>query len=204
MRVTPEMPHTKQKSRRVFAIFQVAIYSFAVTACATHANLPVLDASKQQLGVARVYHLEIGDKLKINVFGEKDLSGTFKIDARGKIPFPLVGNIDARGRTTESFRRHLSKRLSNGYLRRPKLTVDIVNYRPIYVHGEVRSGGEHPFKVGLKLRDAIVIAGGYTYRAEESYVILMRTGQSGPVRIPLPTELTVLPGDNIRIPERFF
>ena len=178
--------------------------SLALSACAAGSNLPLLDATKSNIGVKQAYRLSVGDKIKINVFGEADLSGTFEVDPRGNVPYPLIGSLAAQNLSVEEFRLHLVNRLSNGYLKRPKVTVDILNYRPIYVHGEVRKGGEHPFRSELKLRDAIVIAGGYTYRAEESYVILTRAGRTGTVRVAMPADITVMPGDNIRIPERFF
>jgi polysaccharide export outer membrane protein len=106
--------------------------------------------------------------------------------------------------TLAEVRSAVTRRLSDGYLKNPKITVEILTYRPIYVHGEVRSGGEFPFKNGLKLRDAIALAGGYTYRANQGYVLLGRNGQSGDVRVSMPSDVLVMPGDNIRIPERFF
>ncbi len=70
--------------------------------------------------------------------------------------------------------------------------------------GEVRSGGEFPFKSGLKLRDAIALAGGFTYRANETHVLLVREGSPQQYRVAMPADIDVLPGDNIRVPERFF
>ena len=79
-----------------------------------------------------------------------------------------------------------------------------MSYRPIYVHGEVRNGGKFPFENGLKIRDAVAVAGGYTYRANQNFVLLQREGEAGDVRVPLPNDVLLMPGDNIRIPERFF
>lgn len=180
------------------------VLPFVLSGCATHTNLPVLKVGRNDPGVDRVHRLGIGDKLKINVFGESELSGDYEVDASGFIPFPLIGNVKAAGLSVHELQARLQRRLANGYLRRPRITVDITNYRPIYIHGEVRNGGEHPFKTGLKLRDAIALAGGYTYRADEAYVLLSRADRRETYRVMLPSNLRILPGDNIRIPERLF
>lgn len=180
------------------------VLPFVLSGCATHTNLPVLKVGRNDPGVDRVHRLGIGDKLKINVFGESELSGDYEVDASGFIPFPLIGNVKAAGLSVHELQARLQRRLANGYLRRPRITVDITNYRPIYIHGEVRNGGEHPFKTGLKLRDAIALAGGYTYRADEAYVLPSRADRRETYRVMLPSNLRILPGDNIRIPERLF
>lgn len=152
----------------------------------------------------RGYRLGVGDKVRLTVFGEPDLSGTFEISSLGRISLPLAGDVDAAGLDANALRDAAARRLSDGYLKNPKVTIDIVGYRPIYVHGEVRSGGEFPFKTGLRLRDAVALAGGYTYRADQGYVVLSRPGLAQDARVRLPTDVIVMPGDNIRIPERYF
>jgi protein involved in polysaccharide export with SLBB domain len=188
----------------LLSLVLLAPLGVAITGCASHANLPVLEVGRNNAGVDRVYRLEAGDKLTIRVFSETELSGKYEVAANGYVPFPLIGNVEARGLTLGQFRRRLAQRLANGYLKRPRITVDITSYRPIYVHGEVRNGGKHEFKAGLKVQDVVAMAGGYTYRADESFIILNRVGRPGAVRVVLPSNLNVLPGDNIRIPERFF
>ena len=102
--------------------------------------------------------------------------------------------VPRRGDTTARSRRHPEN---------PEVAVDVFDYRPIYVHGEVKNGGEFQYKSGLRLRDAVAMAGGYTYRAEQSYVLLGRDDQKE-LQVTMPGDAPVLPGDNIRIPERFF
>lgn len=151
----------------------------------------------------RTYRLGIGDKLKITVFGEENLSGPAEVNAMGQVALPLAGEIPAAGQSLVKFREFVARRLSDGYLKNPKVTVEITNYRGIYVHGEVKQGGEFAYKPGLTIRDAVAVAGGYTYRADQSNVVVTREGQQA-VRLPLPSEVPVLPGDNLQIPERFF
>jgi polysaccharide export outer membrane protein len=175
----------------------------AMTACAGEAVPPPSALIKSQ-ELSRAYRLGIGDKVKVNVYGEQDLSGQFEVSSAGAIALPLVGELPAKGRTIQEFRDQVAARLAQGYLTNPRVTVEVLSYRPIYVHGEVRNGGEFPFKSGMALRDAIALAGGYTYRANQSYVVLIREGDPQEHRVPLPSTLNVLPGDNIQIPERFF
>jgi polysaccharide export outer membrane protein len=178
-----------------------------IAACSDRATAPTAGVS-QGLGspgaLSRVYRLGIGDRLKLTVYGEADLSGTFEVNAQGNVALPLVGDIAAKGRGINEFRDAVARRLSEGYLKSPRVSVEVANFRPIYVHGEVRNGGEFAFKNGLKVRDAVAVAGGFTYRADQSYVLLTREGERGEVKVPMAGDLEVLPGDNIRIPERFF
>jgi polysaccharide export outer membrane protein len=152
----------------------------------------------------RVYRLGIGDKLKVSVFGEQDLSGQFEVNALGNVPMPLIGEIPAKGRSANDIRDQIAQRLSDGYLRNPKVNVEVQTYRPIYVHGEVRNSGEFQFKQGLRVRDAVAMAGGYSYRANQGYALITREGEPDEMRVALPSDMVVLPGDNIRIPERYF
>lgn len=151
----------------------------------------------------RIYKLGVGDKLKLTVFGEENLSGQFEVNALGNISVPLIGEVPAQGQSLGEFRNSVARRLADGYLKNPKVNVDILNYRPIYVHGEVKNGGEFPYRNGLSLRDAVAMAGGYTYRADQSYLYIGRDAEAD-AAIKMPSDVPVLPGDNIRIPERFF
>lgn len=154
--------------------------------------------------LASAYRLGAGDKIKISVFGEQDLSGQFEVNGHGAVSMPLIGEVPATGRTVQELREDLARRLAKGYLKSPKVSVDVVTYRPIYVHGEVKNGGEFQYKNGLRLRDAVAMAGGYTYRAQTSYVLITRDGASQEYRVGLPSDTPVMPGDNIRVPERMF
>jgi polysaccharide export outer membrane protein len=177
-------------------------------ACADGTEAPELPLASASDGSARhfsrVYRLGVGDKLNINVFGEPTLSGTFEVGATGSISIPLVGEIPADGRPIEEFRHAVSSRLAQGYLKNPKVSVDIVRFKPIYVHGEVKKGGEYDYRSGSRLSDVIAQAGGYTYRAEKSFVLVIRGGEPREFKVRTSNPFEVLPGDNIRVPERFF
>lgn len=193
-----------------FAFAAAAIAAAWLSACANSpsAQLPNFATGKSAFATAtptsRVYRLGPGDKLKITVFGEDNLSGQFDVNPSGSVGMALLGDVQAKGLTVQEFRDAVTQRLvREGILKNPKVAVDVLNYRPIYVHGEVKNGGEFQYKSGLRLRDAVAMAGGYTYRAEQSYVLLGRDDQKE-LQVTMPGDAPVLPGDNIRIPERFF
>ena len=191
-------------TRRAASALALTILA-ALGACSDGTSMgPGLDEHKIARRDLSSYRLGVGDKVRLNVFGEADLSGTFEVGAAGQISLPLVGDIQAAGLDVNGLRDAASQRLSKGYLKQPKITVEVVGYRPIYVHGEVKSSGEFPFKNGLRLRDAIALAGGYTYRANQGFVVLARDGTQKEAQVRLPTDMLVMPGDNIRIPERYF
>jgi polysaccharide export outer membrane protein len=181
----------------------VLLCAVSLFACADGRSGPELGStSSPQL--PRIYRLGIGDKIKLGVYGEQDLSGQFEVNALGAVPLPLIGEVPAKGLSIQEFRDTVHRRLAAGYVKAPKVNVEVVSYRPIYVHGEVKNGGEFPFKNGIRLRDAIAMAGGYTYRAQQGYLLITRDGEPSEMRVPMPSGTIVLPGDNIRIPERFF
>lgn len=151
----------------------------------------------------RVYRLGIGDKLKVVVFNEENLSGPVEVNALGQVSMALIGEIPAKGLALHEFRDQVARRLADGYLKNPKVSVEMTNYRPIYIHGEVKNGGEFQYKNGLNLRDVVAMAGGYTYRADQTYLYIGREGEPDRA-LKMPADIAVLPGDNIRIPERFF
>jgi len=185
-------------------LFVPVCAALVLSACASDTALPPPSfATNAAASMHRAYRLNVGDKLKLTVFGEQDLSGTYEVNTLGQVSLPLIGEVPAKGLTIAYFRNVVRKKYANGYLKNPKITVDVTNYRSIYVHGEVKKGGEFNFKNGLRIRDVIAMAGGYTYRADQSYVVIVRQGYPE-ARLNLPSNLVVLPGDNIKVGERFF
>lgn len=164
---------------------------------------PQFATRQGQNPVSRIYRLGVGDKLKVTVFGEDNLSGPFEVNAVGQVSMPLIGEMPAKGLAIHEFRENVTRKLADGYLKSPKVSIEMLNYRPIFVHGEVKNGGEFAYKNGISLRDAIAMAGGYTYRADQSYLYVGREGEPD-VAVKTPADIAILPGDNIRIPERFF
>lgn len=150
------------------------------------------------------YRLGSGDKMRIIVFGEPDLSGEFFVDDAGSVDLPLIGDVDAGGATVAEFEQKVVARFSDGYLRDPKVSIEVLNYRPFFIIGEVKNGGEYPYKGGLTVQDAVAIAGGYSYRANERAAFIRRANSDQEIKVNLSQRVPIFPGDNVRIPERFF
>ena len=150
------------------------------------------------------YRLGPGDQLRIIVFGEEDLSGEFFVDGSGQISLPLVGEVSAKGRTVRQFQRAFEEALTGGYLKDPRVSAEVLNFRPFYILGEVETPGEYPYADGLTVLKAVATAEGFTYRANTRRVFIKRAGEEGETKSPLTTETPVYPGDTIRIVERFF
>jgi polysaccharide export outer membrane protein len=98
----------------------------------------------------------------------------------------------------------VAEALSRGVLRDPRVNIEIATYRPFFILGEVKKAGEYPYKSGLTVLDAVASAGGYTYRANEGKVVIRRAGSTVEERHALDRPVLVFPGDNIRVPERYF
>lgn len=150
------------------------------------------------------YALGVGDQLRVVIFGEEDLSGEYMVDSSGSVSMPLVGEVRARGLTVREFRSELESILRNGYLNDPRVSAEVVNFRPFFIMGEVESSGEYPYSDGLTVINAVARAGGFTYRANTRVAFIKRAGAAEEVAVPLTATLRVMPGDTIRIGERFF
>jgi protein involved in polysaccharide export with SLBB domain len=160
--------------------------------------VPTVDTTS---GVPR---LQAGEKIKVTVFGEPNLSGDYLIDPGGFVSLPLAGTVKAGGRTKLELELELAKKFRGEFLRNPKVTVDVAEFRPYYVLGEVAKPGEYPYKSGLTVMSALAVAGGQTYRASNSTVMLQRAGESAMREYSINTNLPVYPGDLIRLPQRYF
>ena len=153
---------------------------------------------------AATYVLGATDRIRLKVYGEPDISGEYEIDPGGNVSVPLAGHLKAAGSTTRQLERAITSALSKGIVRDPRVNVEIVAYRPYYILGEVKKSGEYPYRLGLTVMDAVASAGGFTYRANENKVYLRRAGAGVEETYALDAPVPVFPGDNIRVPERFF
>jgi polysaccharide export outer membrane protein len=148
--------------------------------------------------------LASGDKVRITVFGEDKLSGEYQVDTGGFVSLPLAGSLMAAGLTGPELERALEGKFKGTYLRNPRVTVEVLTFRPFYVLGEVTKPGEYPFRSGLNVLSAIAIAGGATYRASTSKVSIQRSGSTEMKEYPQSPTVRIYPGDLIRVPERYF
>ncbi|MGH6836898.1 MAG: polysaccharide biosynthesis/export family protein [Methylocella sp.] len=184
------------------------LLGLVMAGCESGASLgPVSPAEQQALiesAATTSPTLHPGEKIRVIVFGEDRLSGEYEIDPAGFVSLPLAGTIKAAGLSKQQLERDLAKKFSGEYLRNPKVTVDVTSFRPFYIVGEVTKAGEYPFKSGLNVMSAIATAGGTTYRANRSKVLIQHIGENGFREYPLAPTIPVSPGDLIRVPERYF
>jgi polysaccharide export outer membrane protein len=195
--------YTERQLRRALNIIVIVALSMAAAACGT--TFGGHDDTTAAIPGAHAYVLSPGDKLNIKVFDEPELTGEYQIDEIGNIAFPLVGAIRASGLGLDVFRLSLIEHLQNGYVRNPRVTIDILNYRPINIIGEVKNAGQYPYRPGISARDIGAIAGGYSYRADKDTLYIIRQANNEPMTVDIEKEhFEILPGDTIKIPERFF
>lgn len=155
------------------------------------------------LGQEIEYSLGTGDLLRVTVFGHEDLSGEFEVDSAGRVSLPLVGDLLVVNQSLDEVENQIIAVLRPNYLKNPQVSVEIINYRPFYIIGEVANPGSYPYVGGMRVINAVAMAGGFTYRATEDDLLITRAkgdgqqenaGQGDPVS----------PGDVIEVPERFF
>jgi protein involved in polysaccharide export with SLBB domain len=196
--------------RSIFCVLGL-ICAIALAACDLTDGPPLdwpVAASVQAPGAHRPlsgpYVLGPNDHVHVNVYGETELTNDYEVDGSGFIAIPLAGRVKASGLTTAQLAHAITTKLIDGIINDPKVTVEVASYAPYYIHGEVKQGGEFVYKSGLTVMDAVAAAGGFTYRADEDRVFLRRAGQPVEQLYRLSDTIPVYPGDNIRIPERYF
>ena len=188
---------------RIFVCSALLAVALLVSGCAGGS---LSEAEQQSLTAAATANpkLQPGDKIRINVYGEDKLSGDYEIDQSGQISLPLAGTVEAVGLTQAGLEQALAKKFRGEYLKNPKVTVTIATLRPFYIMGEVEHPGEFPYKSGLNVLTALAIAGGPTYRASRSTVQIQRRGETSMRDYPISASVPILPGDVIKVPERYF
>lgn len=150
------------------------------------------------------YKLGSGDIVKITVFNQEDLSGEYTVHGTGNISLPLIGDISAKDLSVKQVEQAICNKLKPDYLLNPRVSVQVLNYRPFYILGEVKEPKSYPYVDGMTYRNAVAIAGGFTYRAKEDHVLVVRANDTQKNEIRLNIDERVQPGDVIHIEERFF
>jgi polysaccharide export outer membrane protein len=150
------------------------------------------------------YTLAAGDRLRVIVFGQDTLSNSYAVDGSGHISMPLIGLVQAHGATTAVLERTIEAKLRAGYLREPKVAVEVEAYRPFFVLGEVTAAGQYPFINGMTVQNAVAVAGGFSPRASQSGAVITRIVNGRTITAGVAMTQQVRPGDTITIRERFF
>ncbi|MCF8476041.1 MAG: polysaccharide export protein [Pseudolabrys sp.] len=153
---------------------------------------------------APAYTLDSGDKLRVVVFGQDGITNSYMVDAGGNISLPLIGTVPARGYTTQQLSTAIVRRLKQGYVREPHVTVEVEAYRPFFILGEVTNPGQYPYVANLTAEMAVAIAGGFAPRAKKSKVELNRNAPGQQIHGDVPLSYPLRPGDTIVVKERWF
>ncbi len=151
------------------------------------------------------YVLAPGDKIKITVAGETDLSGDYMIDGSGAVYLPMIGEVKAAGYSKAALQKSLRAQFEDqGFLRQPLITVDAAEVRPVSIIGEVRIPGNYDYRPAHTVFQAIATAGGYTQRAAKDRILIDRWVDGHIVRMNATQNTPILPGDAITVRERIF
>ncbi|WKL58592.1 polysaccharide biosynthesis/export family protein [Asticcacaulis sp. ZE23SCel15] len=150
------------------------------------------------------YKMGADDKIRVIVFGEPDLSGEFVVNGQGTVALPLIGEVKAVGLTVRELQEQYAAVLREGYLKDPRVSIEVLTFRPFYVLGEVSRPGEYPYVNGMTVMNAIARAQGFTYRANKKKVYIKSANSAEERAVDLTQTLTVQPGDTIRVTERYF
>ena len=149
------------------------------------------------------YRLAAGDRVRVTVYGHDDLSGEFEVDGAGQLSLPLIQDIVAVEKTLNQLELDIEAALKPDYLKDPRVSVEILNYRPFYIMGEVNDPGSYPYVSGMTVINAVALAGGFTYRAQKGKIKIVRDS-ADKEEVVADTETLVYPGDVIEVGERFF
>lgn len=151
------------------------------------------------------YRLNSGDVVRINVYGEPDLSfEEIRLNDSGTFSYPFIGEVNALKKTPREIESMIVDGLKNGFIVDPRVSVSVINYREFYISGEVNSPGGYPFQPGLTLDRAIALAGGLTERASKRRITVIRGGDESRTIEKAALDTTVKPGDTITIDQGFF
>jgi polysaccharide biosynthesis/export protein len=185
------------KTARAFA---VALLSALASACTSYQPAPKAFSE----ATIQPYRLDSGDRLRISVFEQPALSGTYTVDQAGYVAFPLIGAVPSRGHTLPELEGMIAAKLRQGYLRDPDVTIEVDRYRSVFIMGEVGQAGQYAYVPGMTLQNAIAVAGGFTPRANQANADITRKVNGRIITGRVPITDPVLAGDTIYVRERLF
>ena len=163
-----------------------------------------LEAAAPQASLDMPYRLGSGDRLRVIVFGQDNLTNSYSVESSGFVSMPLIGRVQAQGLTTSTLERSIEARLRQGFLREPNVSVEVEAYRPFFVLGEVNIAGQYPYINGMTAQKAVAVAGGFTPRAVQSQVDVTRMIGGRTVTFSAPLSFPIWPDDAVTAEERFF
>ena len=152
---------------------------------------------------AQSYVIGAGDKVEIKVFGQPDLEVTALLGNSGEVNYPFLGKVKLAGLNTSEVEQVITQGLKPDYLVNPNVYVQVIEYRPFYIHGEVKDPGAYPYQPAMTVNQAIALAGGLTERAsiDKIYIFKEQTKQQQQ-KGSLNSQIAA--GDTIKIEQRLF
>lgn len=153
------------------------------------------------------YTIGVGDILEIQVWDNEDLHRNVEVSQDGAFTFPLIGQVHAAGLSLFGLETLLKKRLADGYLIAPQVTVTVVEYesQKIFIYGEVKKPGSYVLKqAGMTVRQAISLAGGPSQRGALKRTKIIRIQNGAEKEFEPGMSDPVMPGDIIKVPESYF
>lgn len=185
-------------ARRMTKATLAAVMTAGLLAACAGQGMP----SEQASAVApNGYTLGSGDNLRIDVFGDESMSGERQIAGDGTLTLPLIGRTEAAGLTTHELKEKLESQLTE-YMRDPRVTVQMLTYRPVYIVGEIKKPGSYSYVDGMTVLNAVAIAGGFTYRARQDKFVIERKAKDK--RVAADPSTPLIPGDVVTVQERYF
>lgn len=146
----------------------------------------------------------------------EDISKVYAVSADGSLSFPMIGTVEAAGRTAQDVETEIRDRLADGYIVSPNVTVQVKEYRSkkISIFGEVRKPGVLAWRPSMTINEAISDAAGFTAMARpNAAVVTRRIGEGKTEKFTVPIEriannrappFYMRPGDSIYVPKRIF
>jgi protein involved in polysaccharide export with SLBB domain len=190
--------------RRLVLICGVVLYAGSAWAQAASGSAVTSGTTATVPTSPAEYVLGPGDKLRIIVHESPDLTGEFLVGGSGTVSMPLIGDVPAGGLTVRQLADAIAAKLTPDYLKNPRVSIEVLNFRPFDILGEVNKPGSYAYRPGMTILNAVAMAGGFTYRANKSTMYIKRAKDQDAQEEEATAETTVQPGDVIRIKERFF
>jgi polysaccharide export outer membrane protein len=179
----------------------ICIASLPLAGCASGVgSLPQLPSV-----AAQEYRLAPGDELRVFVYGLDAINNTYSVNDSGQLSLPLIEGVPANGKTVPELEQAIAAKLvERQIVQRPNVNVQPMKMRPFYILGEVKSPGEYAYRPGMSVVSAVSAAGGYTFRADQANVSITRKVNGRAVTGRAGASSLILPGDDIRVHEKWF
>lgn len=188
----------------IIRTFMAFIFFAMCTACAAPgANLAMFPNNPAPGAVG--YQLGSGDKIRLVVSGFDEMSELYNVSDLGTISVPMIGVVEVEGRSTGELEQEIAQLLiARDLAVTPNVNVQVEEYRPFFVMGQVQRPGSYPFVPGMTVLNAISIAGGHTFRAETESYGITRNVDGETVEGKGLADTRLLPGDTIIVYESWF